>query len=386
MQDIGSISFSNSDILLKDVGQNSHEYLELFAEKKGLSAYELTKLLNLKRSIDYKNVNKKLHKLAKLNLIKIIELQQENRRGTIPYELTNEGIFHVLKNGPTPHLIFTANKFIQNYKNNDFFKYLLYPLISFKTIDDICTKTEIDFHTTDPNNGLLKHIEKDISKINVDSIHILQFFTGLFEYLRNCCFKIQQVLKEISYKKLNVKSTSSYYYPQIQTYGKDFNHLIIFLKSEKIIDNIQPKDIKFKHLAIIVIKKEDVEVIITPRLKELSIIRINKNNKEIKKFRYDAAKVNFSYKRIKSFFNYEEKRLENLGTEMGSFLQAFVMNLIFMISEDNAIPKNEFNKSYEKNESKFIKALVNDEKFVEYAKSLVNDLNQNFTKMMSMIN
>lgn len=71
---------------------------------------------------------------------------------------------------------------------------------------------------------------------------------------------------------------------------------------------------------------------------------------------------------------------------MRSFLQAFVMNLIFMISEDNAIPKNEFNKSYEKKESEFIKTLVNDEKFVEYAKSLVNDLNQNFIKMMSMIN
>ena len=71
---------------------------------------------------------------------------------------------------------------------------------------------------------MLKSIEIDTKKINVDSLHILLFFTGLFEYLRNCCIKIQEVLKEISYKKLNLTSTSEYYYPQqIQTFGKDFN-------------------------------------------------------------------------------------------------------------------------------------------------------------------
>lgn len=80
----------------------------------------------------YKNVNEKVHGLAESNLIKIAEVQQENRRGTIYYELTNEGIFHLLKNGPTPHLIFIGNKFIQNYKENDIFKSFLYPLLFLK--------------------------------------------------------------------------------------------------------------------------------------------------------------------------------------------------------------------------------------------------------------
>ena len=129
MEESGSTSFINSNILLQDVRQNSLEYLELLAEKKGLSAYDITKVLNQKKPIDYKNVLKTLHKLEHQNLIKKLELQQENKRGAIPYELTNEGIFHVFKNGPTPHLIFTGNKFIQNYKDNDFFKNLLYPRI-----------------------------------------------------------------------------------------------------------------------------------------------------------------------------------------------------------------------------------------------------------------
>ena len=113
-------------------------------------------------------------------------------------------------------------------------------------------------------------------------------------------------------------------------------------------------------------------------------MRINHNNKEIRKFRYNANQVNFSYKKIKSFYMYEENRLGELDREMSSFLQAFVMNLIFMIAEDNSIPDNEFNNGYQKNESEFIKFLVNDEKFVEYAKSLVNDLYQSFKKMMSI--
>jgi hypothetical protein len=85
---------------------------------------------------------------------------------------------------------------------------------------------------------------------------------------------------------------------------------------------------------------------------------------------------------------YEENRLENLDIKLSHFLQAFVMNLIFMISEDNnnTIPNNDFNKTFEKNESEFIKALVNEEKFIDYAKSLVNDLDQSFTKMLSIKN
>ena len=106
---------------------------------------------------------------------------------------------------------------------------------------------------------MLKSIEIDTRKVNVDSIHILQFFTGLFEYLRNCCLKIQEILEDISYKKSNIVSSYNYYYPQIQTYGKDFNDLIEFLKPENIADHIQPKDIEFKYLGIIAIKKEDLK-------------------------------------------------------------------------------------------------------------------------------
>ena len=124
-------------------------------------------------------------------------------------------------------------------------------------------------------------------------------------------------------------------------------------------------------------------MITTPSLNKLLITRIN--GKELKKFRYDANKVNFNYKRIKSFFTYEENRLENLSREMRSILQAFIMNLIFMIS-DKDIPDNEFNKSYKKKESEFIQALVNDKKFVDHAKSLVDDFDQSFKKMMNMIN
>ena len=330
----------------------------------------------------YKNVNEKVHGLAESNLIKIAEVQQENRRGTIYYELTNEGIFHLLKNGPTPHLIFIGNKFIQNYKENDIFKSFLYPLLSFKTINNICTTTVIDFHTTDPNDGLLKSFEKDTRKINIESIHILLFFTGLFEYLRNCCLKIQETLKKISYKKSDINSSYSYYYPQTRIFGKDFNDLIEFLKTEKIIENIQPNDIKSKSFGIIVVKKENVEVKITQVLNNLTITR--NHDKKIKIFRYDPNKVNFNYKRLIDFFIYEEDQLRDLDREMSPFLQAFVMRLIFMISEDNTIPINEFNKSYEKKESEFIKLLVNDEKFIEHVKTLVNDVNHKFSMMMKL--
>ena len=83
---------------------------------------------------------------------------------------------------------------------------------------------------------------------------------------------------------------------------------------------------------------------------------------------------------------YEENQLRNVDRKMSSFLQAFVMNLIFMISQYNTIPNNEFNKSYNKNENEFIKALVNDKKFIDYAKSLFNDFDQSFKKRINIIN
>ena len=267
MQDNGSISLSNQNILLMDMTPTSLEFLEFFAEKKGLSAYQITKILeSLNKPIDYKNVNKKIHKLKEQRLIKEINVQKNNKRKSIFYELTNEGIFHVLKNGPTPHLIFVGNKFLQNYKENDIFKNLLSPCINFETIDKMCIKINIDILNTDNNEGLVKSSEIDTKKVNLESIHILGFFNYLFDYLRSCCLKLQEMLKEILYKKSDVQYSRSIYYPQPPTYGKDFNNLITFLESEKIIDNIQPKDIKFKHLAIIVIKKEDVEVITRCRL------------------------------------------------------------------------------------------------------------------------
>jgi hypothetical protein len=141
------------------------------------------------------------------------------------------------------------------------------------------------------------------------------------------------------------------------------------------------KDIKSKSFGIVVVKKENIEVTITEVINKLTITR--KHEEKIKIFRYDVNRVNFNYKRLISFFRYEENQLKNLGKKMTPFLEALVMNVILMISNSKIID-SKFRSNYEKNENEFIRILINDEKFIENAKSLVNDLTDKFQMMMSM--
>jgi hypothetical protein len=120
------------------------------------------------RSIAYKNVHTKIQKLYKLNLIqkKKNKENKESIHGAIYYKITKLGIFYLLKNNLTR----MNKKIITEHKENEVYRFFLYPHITLDTI------SKISFYEID---------------------------TEIFYYLSTCCLEINSLLIRLDGIKKN---------------------------------------------------------------------------------------------------------------------------------------------------------------------------------------
>ena len=211
-------NFSNKT---PDVDSVFWNILEQFAWQKPLSAYQLwTKLKSTDTEMAYKNVNKRVHGLLSLNLIQetVTPGKNVNKHNAKYYELTELGIYQLFLNKLNAlhireldtikfHKLPSSNTliFFHNYYNNLLFESFLYPFFEKETLFAI-------------GDYLLR---------------------DLFNFLANCCHRIQQELKYYGYD-IPIYNTI-FYWNRIQTnngnqaYNKE---LLLNLKEPFNLENI----------------------------------------------------------------------------------------------------------------------------------------------------
>lgn len=129
----------------KILDKKSLEILKYISYNNFASIYGCFKFMNVnqKIKISYKNVHRKVHNLLELGLItKKDESDKEiEKHGAIYYRLSQYGIFYVLNKRLTRDILEINLAVLHNHRNFFIFKYLLYPHMSYQTVEKITSHT-----------------------------------------------------------------------------------------------------------------------------------------------------------------------------------------------------------------------------------------------------
>jgi hypothetical protein len=167
-----------------DIGDQTVDVLSNFADNYYQSTYNIyssSKRMGLKS--DYKNTHKRVKRLEKLGFIQLVKAEEvkveDARRGAKYYRITEIGMFQLFLQHT---LDFTLFDTLQTNGNYSIFETFLNPYFEKKTFQTL-NRTKI---TT--KNVFESTIEKWI-------------IVDIYQYLRNCCIEINQIIKDINDNK-----------------------------------------------------------------------------------------------------------------------------------------------------------------------------------------
>ncbi len=337
----------------------SLDLLKHFAWEKSLSAYQLcVKMRSTGSERAYKNVNKRVHNLVSLNLIQETKADGNNinKHKAKYYSLTEFGIYQLFLNRLNALHIreldtVKFNKppssntliFFHNYQNSMLFASFLYPFFDKDTIFAI-------------GYYLLKN---------------------LFNYLADCCHKIEQKLKFYEY---NIPTYNTiFFWNRIQTLNRNqvYNkELLLNLKEPFNLENIDSCKIE-KYGDTITVKTHAAPILIKYDRDNEKVRASSMVGTKFKEMEYSTTRLGSDI--LVTMLLPNKKLLEDIvgdvNNQMQQIIYEFVCDLSLFISD----PEKSQEFSY------YYKILSRDKKFMAAVDDIYKKRHKGFEKGYQML-
>jgi hypothetical protein len=327
--------------------------LEQFAWRKHLSAYDIfSKLKSTKLQMAYKNVNKRIHCLVSLNLIKETEedIENVNKHNAKYYDLTEYGIYQLFLNklsqlsmnqldtaklGKSP----SSDTLIlfHNYHNSLLFESFLYPYFKKETLFSV-------------GDYLL---------------------WKLYRYLSDCCRRIVGRLKYYDYG--TPITDPIFYWNKVQA---DNEKLLLHLKEQfhlesidfcKIVKNNENND-------TITIKTSTAPIILKYDRENEKVIAMSTVGGKYKEFIYSTSKLGSDILVAKDLS--DEELLVDIITDAKKQMQHLIYEFIYDLASESERVKEFYY---------YHKILSQDKKFMAAVEDLYKNRHKAFEKGYKML-
>jgi hypothetical protein len=340
----------------------SLDILQHFAWEKSLSAYQLyIKLKSTSLEMAYKNVNKRVHNLVSLNLIQETEAAENNinKHKAKYYSLTEFGIYKLFLNKLNALQIYELETiksnespssntltFFRNYYNSLIFESFVYPYFERDTLFAI-------------GNYLLM---------------------DLFNYLGDCCHKIDQTLKYNDYR-IPVYDTKFYWNRiQVQDKNQAYNkELLLHLKKQFNIDNIDfcKIEINDENGDIITVKTSIGPIILKYDRGRGKVIAMSTIKGKYDEIEYSTSKLGSDIQVGIRLHN--EKFLEDIVGDIKKQIQQIIYELVYDLSLSVSDPEKSQEFLF------YRKILSQDKKFMATVKEIYKNKHKGFEKGYQML-
>ena len=350
------VNFTNK---VPEIDSVSLDLLKHFAWEKSLSAYQLcAKLKSTRSEMAYKNVNKRVRNLVSLNLIQETKADGNNinKHKARYYSLTEFGIYQLFLNRLNALHIreldtVKFNKppssnaliFFHDHQNSMLFASFLYPFFEKDTIFAI-------------GNYLLR---------------------DLFNYLADCCHRIEQKLKFYRYNIPNYNTI--FWWNRIQTHNGNqiYNkELLLNLKDPFNLEDIDSCKIE-KYGDTITVKTPSAPILIKYDRDDEKVRASSMVGIEFKEMEYSTAKLGSDILVTMPLPN--EKLLEDIVGDIKKQMQQIIYEFVYDLSSSTSNPEQIQEFSY------YCKILSQGKKFMAAVEDIYKNRHKGFEKGYQML-